>query len=1507
MRIENNTKKPLEERKSVSGEHKTLMFQIRQWVLSHRLNSRQKLLSKPINLATVLTFLPLALGFSQFIINKARSSQNFDKSYSFFEKNMPVFTQFKPKLNFETFEYISKSNSRASVKSTQTNLMFGQSNFGGTIFKKNDIFGAKSHSFRNTKFNGLSCDFYLLTSGNFLSKTSSILALNLDDLPSYLQGLNPTLTLSTGNPESNSKNLIDDEIKKSRDNNLLFSNFKIENLKPKKRNTPNSRDHCKPIYFCSADFPTKLPLINGLQHTFPKTLSSELFIQSNQFHNDRLEFYHNRTQFNHELQTIFTKKNISSTDLRQNSPEQNRIQNEVSDSNEFSYFNQVFDLDQLSALNPNLKWTAEHLVEAILQELAKTSISKDLPNSRLMSGYNYPDMSSEELGWFYLATPTLNALKLGQKGNEFGMETRPFLPKIEGPIASSKEYPFHVKNFPEFSIKIKQVSLLNPKSNKSFSTGPGVLLDSQRALDWKTSSQQNVRSWFHRYLSPLNPLMQPLDNFFGVYYSPQLLQNSQIPEFSGFANKPLFYSKSTASLPLVRSFSVFEESPVRFSPSRLSFNFPVVREEGKAQFLRTLDLRVAKNKDTNQFVTVPILQLHQPLSSLASSQSKELLDYSPYFTFTGKGNPDYLFSIDFFATKNYVTKYASGSYTKTASVYSKSKSSAYRKVDNWEPLTATWWLIITQFSFAVFSFNVLKGLIDNYGRELLGYLLEFAASLGILDDSLKEEIELLTGQRDKGFRVVLKSRKTFKDVVGVEKILPEIYEVVWFLRNSARDFVLSKTLPRGILLTGPPGTGKTLLVQALAGETQVPVVVLSGSSLIEPGESCASKLEMVFQEARELAPCIVFIDEIDTLGPKRSGIVQNPMGSDELVESLTLFQKPLDGSVFEKLELARKKAEIEKDRDANIQMQNSSQQEQLSLLTQLLIELDGMQGRDGIIVIGATNRPEMLDPALLRPGRLEKIIQVGLPGPEKRVEILKLYGQGLGYQANIPWNYLGDRTAGFTAADLATLMNESTIKAILTQTKHTVETIEHGIDRLTTSESEKYTVFKTQSAVSAGKASSLTVASKMAILRLAYYQAGKIVLSAFLETHPKSVFASLWPRRTTIRSAQIATNLQNSEFEFARLCEITDRLVGCYAGKAAEILFVQQFSSSCAQLSTIGLEDLLFAQKLIYCILEKWSFYSKKSHIQQTTHLKENVNVREFREIPEKLDFYAGVVETIQIPPMSKALEADTSSLESKKKSGVTDWNAQMFYSIPWWQQEVSSELEFGEKNFQNWSRFYLYNPEQNERNPEWFPPDEFYHSSSSLKNVKKAFANIAKTEFRREKTLDLEQRTSVRSEYLPVPDFSDRTGAIVKKWVPTRVLVGPRIQERSLPEKAYFPWNEVSALTRDYPAHSLVLQSFNKALVILNQNRELLDRIVVELLYHEILRQPEIEKLLHEFQSSKSTSQEEFTVDLSFQIDEFEKEKKEKFEIIETSWGLQSRKPMPRWINFAEFSEETT
>ena len=364
-----------------------------------------------------------------------------------------------------------------------------------------------------------------------------------------------------------------------------------------------------------------------------------------------------------------------------------------------------------------------------------------------------------------------------------------------------------------------------------------------------------------------------------------------------------------------------------------------------------------------------------------------------------------------------------------------SKSSTLLKAqsfrESWEPVTFQSWLAITKLSFTFFVLKFLQYFYTNYGRDLLIIVLRF------LDENLKEGLGLTNKKKDKGYRLIKKVKKAFKDVAGIDNILPELGEMVWVLRNSgngATTFKFGNLLPKGFLFVGPPGTGKTFLVQAIAGEAGVPVLVQSRSSLTDAGENDkgAQRLKSLFKKARQLAPCIVFIDEIDTLGETRQNVMRNPdaqQGTDDLIQSLHKYNKSSNiltdersspehskgmSGVFskplEKLKLSVKKSGniAEKQNKSNInvsekfqdtqknQEKQKANQEQLNLLMQLLIELDGLKSRKGVIVIGATNRPRVLDPALTRPGRFDRVLNLEFPGKKKRIEILKLYSQNIG-------------------------------------------------------------------------------------------------------------------------------------------------------------------------------------------------------------------------------------------------------------------------------------------------------------------------------------------------------------------------------------------------------------------------------------------------------------------------------------------------------------------------------
>ena len=1521
------------------------VFNIKQWISTYRSTTRIKFGRKFLNFSTVLACLPVAVGFLDFLKLQISSPRQYE---SLFQKSLPIFANLQPKLTYETFHYIIGTN--FEVNSNKTGFFLGRPQFIGTFNRSNlekSFLTQQKNSVNEKQFNlnsfsGLSGSFYSISSGCFNSSGKRTLFPSptkiLDELPGYVQGL--------GSRRSKSSQNVPNSLLKSKQKQLFQTSFSssLESNKLRKNSLliPSN-------FLSKSSFLSQKPCfwdrrLRLLQKSQIYSLSTPFSLKKG-FHSQHNDFYNNLTQLDKEFQKLFIKKQISLSFNDVLGQSEAEIQKDLP-------FLKIF-------LENNSHIDDEVLIDMLLRNLDKKTISKESNAFRLMSGYQYPDTTTSELSRFYKQRDVFQYLfsKKESLKNFLNFSLDSSLEKQKGKqiVLGTRQYDFKIEKLPSFAVQTQEILVKSSETGESLYQGPNLVLDSENAFDWITRG--NLRSWFSTYLSPLNPFSQKPENFFGLYDSP--VSSKQKSALDAFQDRSLFYPSFINQIK--RSALVATPLQSDFLPFRSSFFVAPDSESSVNNFVRGIDTSLTEtNQEDLSSATefLPLIQTKQPSFKVSSRKTTDFQGYSSVFDVGLTGKSDYIYSLDLVTETASTIHYSSGQYKKIPSIFS--KSSPNRGVANWEPLTANSWLVISQLSFALFIFQILKNLADNYGRELLGYLLDLVAALGFLDESLKQEIELLMGRRDKGFRVIPQSSKTFNDIVGVQKFLPELYEVIWYLRNSARDFTLSGALPRGVLLTGPPGTGKTLLVQALAGEAHVPVIVLSGSSLIEPGEIASTKLELVFQEARQIAPCVVFIDEIDTLAPKRSGVVQNPMAHDDIVDFLNSFEQFNPESTLERLEAEVQESEAES--QGKLSNQDSSQQ--LSLLTQLLIELDGIRGRDGVLVIGATNRLDILDPALLRPGRFDQIIEVGLPNKQKRIDILKFYGEKLGYQPNIPWNYLGERTVGFSAADLATLMNESALKAILNQkeTIHTLQTIEHGIDRLTTSETEKPTILK------GSPKANLSVDSKLSLLRFAYYQAGKIVVSSVLKDHPKSVFAVLWPRCPNIRSLEITTNLQTTVFEFARLSEINDRLVGCYAGKAAEFLFLEKFASyRSSQRSTLGLEDLLFGQTLAYALLEKFLFYSKKSYNQQTIGIPENINELEFPEMLEKLALYEEIVDTIEYPPFEKALEEDTSSL-TEKLTIYDDWEPQSNYFVPWWQQEASDALEFGERNFHNWTRIYLENPERSYRNVEWRPYDEFYHTDTAIKNVKAAFANFSKENIevsdypknfvfgndistdKKQQTqaeliseIDVSKETSVSQpsitevqntlntrnfakeiQNLEVENESETenstknevsgTGEEVSssetlqkefqsQYFSQEVKIPWRNQDKTQTlyptQNVYIPWSDVSNLTRDYPIHSLILQSFNKALVILNQNRELVDRFVVDLLSEEILRQHEIEAVLQEFQQFPMTNEREKVSDPL--------EKSKEFQVVETDWGQYSRKPRPRWIDFAQFSKQTT
>jgi len=338
-------------------------------------------------------------------------------------------------------------------------------------------------------------------------------------------------------------------------------------------------------------------------------------------------------------------------------------------------------------------------------------------------------------------------------------------------------------------------------------------------------------------------------------------------------------------------------------------------------------------------------------------------------------------------------------------------------------------------------------------------------------------------------------RVTFKDVAGLDEAKEETGELIDYLKNPKKFSVMGAQIPKGALLVGPPGCGKTLLARAISGEAKVPFFNVSGSEFVEMFVGVgASRVRDLFAQAKQYAPCIVFIDEIDAVGRHRGAGIGG--GNDEREQTLN----------------------------------------------QLLVEMDGFDANKGIIILAATNRPDVLDPALLRPGRFDRRVVVDLPDAKGREEILKVHASDKPFAVDVIFATIAKETVGFTGADLENLLNESALLAVRRgKTDITMEEVEEAIDK-----------------VIAGPQKKSRVISADERRRIAYHEAGHAVvgkaLAAREEVHRISIVSRGMALGFTLQLPTEDRYMRTSE-------ELLRDVAGLLGGSASEKLFLGSIST----------------------------------------------------------------------------------------------------------------------------------------------------------------------------------------------------------------------------------------------------------------------------------------------------------------------------------------------------------
>ena len=399
--------------------------------------------------------------------------------------------------------------------------------------------------------------------------------------------------------------------------------------------------------------------------------------------------------------------------------------------------------------------------------------------------------------------------------------------------------------------------------------------------------------------------------------------------------------------------------------------------------------------------------------------------------------------------------------------------------------------------------------------------------------SQNKEMNNFAKSKAKLFNKNDKEKVTFKDVAGLEEEKVELYEIVDFLKNPAKYARMGARIPRGVLLVGPPGTGKTYISRAVAGEAGVPFFSISGSEFLEMFVGVgASRVRDLFDVAKKNSPCIIFIDEIDAVGRKRGSGLGG--GHDEREQTLN----------------------------------------------QLLVEMDGFEKNEGIIMMAATNRPDILDDALLRPGRFDRRVTIGLPDVRGREEILNIHTKDKPMAADVDIKNIAKRTPGFTPADLENLVNEAAILSA-----------RHGQSSITKSVLEEASI-----KVLAGPEKTSTVITPEEKKLVSFHEAGHAIVTKSLPDTDPVQMVTIVPRGS---AGGFTYTVPEEEKYYYTKSKMINEIIILLAGRAAEELKLEDISTGASN-------DIERATKIAHAMVSK---YGMTSAIGTLDFTEDNENI----------------------------------------------------------------------------------------------------------------------------------------------------------------------------------------------------------------------------------------------------------------------------------------------------------